>query len=283
MLAYAADQVRVLLEGEAAVRSDAPDAVHRSRVAARRLRSTLRTYSGVFRRGLVPGLRDELRWLGEELGAPRDAEVLRDRLLEEVATLCEQDRELLAPRIEHALTASHDAAHAELVAAMRTKRYRRLQVALGGAVRDSRLRRSAGGPARLLLPAMFERAVDRVASLAEHAATRPSDLTRWHEVRKAAKAARYGAELLKPVFGEGAERSRAEWEAVTEALGAVQDAVVAQRVIGELGLQAVAEGLPRRPFDDLRNRQDLLLLDSLELGRAALSEALVPRSSWPSD
>ena len=83
VLAYAAEQVGVLREGEAAVRSDAPDAVHRSRVAARRLRSTLRTYSAVFRRGPVSGLRDELRWFGEELGAPRDAEVLRDLLRRE--------------------------------------------------------------------------------------------------------------------------------------------------------------------------------------------------------
>ena len=54
----------------------------------------------------------------------------------------------------------------------------------------------------------------------------------------------------------------------------MQDAVVAQRVIGDLAWHAVADGVPRLPFDDLRHAQDGVLRESLARGRAALAIAL---------
>jgi CHAD domain-containing protein len=274
VLAYLAEQIGVLQNREAAVRTDEPDAVHRSRVATRRLRSALRTYAGVFAPGAHRALRSELRWHAEELGAPRDAEVLRERLLAAVAELAPPGREQVADRVAASLTQAHARAHAELVETMATERYERLQLGLESLLSEPRRADVAAGPAEDVLPPMFGRAVARVRKLAAHAAGRPGDLTRWHEVRKAAKAARYGAELLVPVLGERADADRARWEAVTEAFGAVQDAVVAQQVIGDLAWHAVAEGLPRLPFDDLRHAQDRLLRESLARGRQALGTAL---------
>lgn len=274
VLAYLGEQIGVLQEREAAVRVDAPDAVHRSRVATRRLRSALRTYAGVFAPGAVKRLRDELRWHAEELGAPRDAEVLRERLLAAVAELTTPGRDLVAGRIAESLAAAHASAHADLVRTMASERYERLQLDLERLLAAPRLDRMAEEAASAVLLPMFEAAVRRVRKLTAHAGQRPGDLTRWHEVRKAAKAARYGAEVLVPVVGERAEHWRQRWEAVTEALGAVQDAVVAQRVIGDLSWHAVADGLPRMPFDDLRHEQDRLLRESLAQGREALAVAL---------
>ncbi len=274
VLAYLAEQVGVLQNREVAVLADEPDAVHRSRVATRRLRSVLRTYTGVFGTGTTKQLRAELRWHAEELGAPRDAEVLREKLLAALDELPDGDRELVAGRIETALVAAHADAHRNLVASMGTDRYERLQLDLEQLLAAPRLDRMADEPARVVLRPMFDQAVARVRELDAHASARPGDLTRWHEVRKAAKRARYGAELLVPVLGEGAEIRRDRWEAVTEALGAMQDAVVAQRVIGDLAWHAVADGLPRLPFDDLRHAQDRVLRESLDRGRAALAVAL---------
>lgn len=93
-------------------------------------------------------------------------------------------------------------------------------------------------------------------------------------MRKAAKAARYGAEVLLPVQPKQAEVVRGRWERVTEAFGAVQDAVVAQQAIGELSWQAVAAGESRVPYDDLRHHLDSLVRESLARGRAALAVAL---------
>lgn len=274
VLAYVGEQVGVLQELEPAVRVDAPDAVHRSRVATRRLRSALRTFAGVFVPGSLKVLRDELRWHAEELGAPRDAEVLRDRLLASVAELDSAEARLVAERIRTALDDVHRDAHAALAASMVTERYERLQLILEQLLGSPRRDQLAAEPADVVLPPLLDSAVHRVRRLLEHAEARPGDLTRWHEVRKAAKAARYGAELLVPVLGEDAENRRGRWEAVTEALGEVQDAVVAQRVIGDLAWDAAAEGLPRLPFDNLRHEQDRLLREALARGRDALAVAL---------
>ena len=271
VLGYLAEQVGVLQSREAEVRVDGFDAVHRSRVATRRLRSALRTYGGVFR-SRRQELRAELRWHAEELGAPRDAEVLRERLLAAAAEL--SGTEAVSARLASALAEIHTQAHADLVTSMEASRYDDLHFALEALLARPGFAPVAGEPASAVLPPMLARSVRRVRRLADHAHARPNDLTRWHEVRKAAKAARYGAEVLVPVLGDRAEEWRAAWEAVTEALGGVQDAVVAQRVIGELAWQAMADGLPRLPFDDLRHDQDRVLRESLATGRAALSAAL---------
>lgn len=271
LLAYLADQVGVLQTREAAVRVDGVDAVHRSRVATRRLRTALRTYARVLADSPKP-LRAELRWHAEELGGPRDSEVLADHLL--VAAQRFPGAEAVAASLGAALSEAHAAAHAELVASMNTPRYEDLQLALTELLAHPRWSAMAGKPARTVLPPLLERAVERARRLADHAAARPSDMTRWHEVRKAAKAARYGSEVLVPVLGETAVEWRDSWKAVTEALGRVQDAVVAQQLIGELAGQAAAGGADWQPFDDFRHAQDQSLREALAQGRLALAAAL---------
>ena len=66
--------------------------VHQARVATRRLRSDLRTFQPLLDEAWADALRDELRWLGAELGRVRDAEVLRDRLRAAATTLPAPDR-----------------------------------------------------------------------------------------------------------------------------------------------------------------------------------------------
>src|SRR5258708_2331790 len=83
VMAYARAQVRTLLSFDPLVRRDAPDSVHQMRIATRRLRSMLRSFGQVLRRDQIEGgrgpgqgLGGELKWLGDVLGAARDAEVL---------------------------------------------------------------------------------------------------------------------------------------------------------------------------------------------------------------
>ncbi len=63
-------EVAGLITQDPLVRADAPDAVHQMRVGCRRLRALLAAYRGVLDADAVAPLRDELRWLGEELGRP---------------------------------------------------------------------------------------------------------------------------------------------------------------------------------------------------------------------
>src|SRR4029453_1444603 len=57
-----------------------PEAVHRMRVAVRRLRAILRASGSLFDDDRVEGLRRELKWLGIALGEVRDLDVLRAQL-----------------------------------------------------------------------------------------------------------------------------------------------------------------------------------------------------------
>ena len=73
------DAVAKLVANDPVVRiGEDPEGVHQARVATRRLRSHLRTFRELLDPEWTRALRDELGWLGDELGAVRDADVLLD-------------------------------------------------------------------------------------------------------------------------------------------------------------------------------------------------------------
>ncbi|MDO5629825.1 MAG: CHAD domain-containing protein, partial [Mobilicoccus sp.] len=80
VLSYLSQQIGVLQASEQRLRDDEPDAVHKARVATRRLRSTLRSYRALLHRGETDDLRAEVKWLTGVLGGPRDGEVMLERL-----------------------------------------------------------------------------------------------------------------------------------------------------------------------------------------------------------
>ena len=80
LLGYLAEQVEAIVTGDARVRADDDEAVHDMRVGTRRLRSHLATFRPFLDQRRTEPLRDELKWLGQELGRLRDSEVLADRL-----------------------------------------------------------------------------------------------------------------------------------------------------------------------------------------------------------
>lgn len=85
LLTYLSAQIDELRSGEPGARIDSPDAVHRMRVASRRLRSSLATFRPLFRGSKTQSLREELQWLGTVLGPARDVEVMRAHLQESAA------------------------------------------------------------------------------------------------------------------------------------------------------------------------------------------------------
>lgn len=274
MRAYLSVQIGLLQTLEPELLIDSFDAVHRCRVASRRIRCVLRTYSELFRSGSVRALREELRWYAERLGAPRDAEVMVQRLIAAMSALPESVDATITQRVVTELTGTHQKAHQELIAALSSERYLRLQLALERLLADPPLDWRASEPASILLPGMYDNVVARVRQRAERALSRPGDVTRWHETRKTVKAARYSAELLVGATGESAAQAADVWAQVSGALGEVQDAVLADQVIADLSHSAVLDGLSRTPFDELRNHQDGLRREALERGEALLSEAL---------
>lgn len=238
---------------------------HDGRVACRRLRSVLGTYQAAFARGTRGRVRAELRWLGLQLSPARDAEVVVARIEEGVAALG-ADTELARSYRERVV-------HARLVAleaGLDRVRVASLLASLEGVLLPAALSRRASGSPATVLVGSWRQAVEQVRSLVA-AAQASGDEQDWHSVRKAAKAARYAAELLAGGLAEFGQ-VRDAWERVTEALGVMQDAVVTQLELRSPELASLGASpdllaeLSRREADEQR--------EALERGRGALTAAL---------
>lgn len=267
--AHLGEQVDELVLRDPQVRRDTPDAVHKMRVATRRLRSALRTFRPLLDRTRTDPLRDELSWLADVLGAVRDVEVMRARVLAMVEA--EPDELVLGPvarRVESVLGRRYRLAHATALRALDGDRYVRLLDALAALVADPPFDEAARGSADDVLPGLVRRQwkhLDEAMRAAEAASGTAQDEL-LHEARKRAKAARYAAESVAGVFGP-AKRFAAAMEELQEVLGEHQDGVVTREVLRELGAGASRSGENGFTFGRLH---------ALEQSRA---EAAVVR--WP--
>ncbi|MCX5042635.1 CHAD domain-containing protein [Aldersonia sp. NBC_00410] len=223
-----------LTTAEPAVRIDAPDSVHQMRVATRRLRSVLRSYRKVFARNEIDAIRSELRWLGEVLGVARDAEVRAARF---TALLTEQPAELLpgpiATRLVTAQRARYESALADIHAAFDGERYITLRAMLDRLLAEPATGPAAGLPGTAVcvdaLTADYERV--RAFVRTEFAAAPEDRADALHDVRKAAKRLRYGAEAAGSVLGASAEPVAVEARALQVVLGDHRDAIESQIAI----------------------------------------------------
>ena len=241
VLRYIDQQLEQIITGDPLVRIDSSGSVHRMRVATRRLRSALQTFKPVLRTEVTAPLRSELRWLAGELGAARDAEVMRDRML---TAIHEEDRQLhlgpLGNTVDTEMAQAYRTAHDGLLRALDSKRYHRLVVALHGLASNPPLTGKANRRASRVLPRRAARAyagLDALVTTAHHASTSDERDTQLHAARKAAKKARYAGETLSEFFGKPAVRFAAAMENIQEELGEHQDSVVMRARVEELARQ----------------------------------------------
>ncbi len=250
------------------LRRSEPDAAHRMRVAARRMRSALGTFGDLLDPDWTGSVRAELRWLAGVLAGERDREVTLAHLRDALAGLgpgpgADRARVLL----ERRLAADLVAAHAEAVRTLGSDRYQALADGLAARSAALPLGPAAAGPATSTLAPLVRQTYQRLArgtralplaDLAETArvaaqgqppgpltprqlAGLSADLTArridagddepWHRVRILAKRARYAAEAVAPAFGPPATAFAALMTEVTEMIGTHQDASVAAQVI----------------------------------------------------
>jgi CHAD domain-containing protein len=208
-------------------------AVHQMRVGCRRLRSDLRTFAAILDRDWANELRRELAWLAHALGAARDAEVLRSRVLRTAGTdpLIPLDDASVA-RIDADLAARHEDALQALDKAMCEERYHRLLDSLLDAARSPRLGRRAEDAAEVVLPGLvglpwrrFAFGGNGVPGAGQLDPEAPD--TAWHAVRVNGKRARYAVEAVASVLGGEAAALASELAKVQDLLGEHQDAAVA--------------------------------------------------------
>lgn len=238
LIAYLSEQHRVLLAGDLALRRDIDEVIHKTRVAARRLRSTLRTFRVLFDPDSATDLDAELRWFAGLLGEVRDRQVLRARLQRLVDEL--PDELVWGPvraRIDTELRQEQTRHWRRLKAAMAAPRYLALLDSLAAWTSAPPLTRQAGKPVSTLARMVehTERKVYR--RLAE--ANETGDVDLLHRARKAAKRARYAAELAEPVTGgKVARRIARRYQRLQDLLGEHQDIQVSTELLRRLGAKA---------------------------------------------
>jgi CHAD domain-containing protein len=250
--AYLREQAATVVEFDPKVRIDVEDAVHKMRVATRRLRSALATYRRLLDVDVTEPLRGELKWLGGVLGAVRDAEVIRGHLdrgvSEQPATL------LVGPieqRISTSLDAEYEAARRRALHELNSARYLRLLDALDR-LPDAVGGRRAAKPARKVLAKEVGRSHRRMRRRLDAATTGDDiDDQRFHEVRKAAKRVRYAAESTTDIFGSRARKLAKRMEQAQETLGAHQDTVINREVLRCLAADADRNDEPSFTYGQL--------------------------------
>jgi CHAD domain-containing protein len=237
-IAYLLEQRQGLLDGDLELRGGF-DAIHRTRVASRRFRSTLRTYRGMFDADRAAALDAELRWYAGLLGAVRDPDVLREHLRGVIADL--PDHLVLGPvvsRIDEDLIGERAQQHRALLRALNSRRYYALLDAVDRWIADPPFTAAAHGPKKHA--AMWaERAQKTLDRRLRTAANSPDEAELVHRARKAAKRARYAIELASPTLpSKIAKKSIKNARAIQDTLGEFQDSVVAQEALLRMGIRA---------------------------------------------
>ncbi len=209
------------LRREAALvaRRSSPAAVHRTRVAARRLRSLAAVLVGLRERPAAQRYIRDLRALAHELAPVRDADVLRDELLDAASGLKTPmpiAHRHLAVLLEQQRSAARRQLHRHARSVVWSERLERLDQSS----RDlqSQLMRARDG--RLLGRSMLLESAQALARARRHVDGRARTL---HRLRIQAKSCRYVTEVLAKQLGLEADRLAAPARATQQAVGRYLD------------------------------------------------------------
>jgi CHAD domain-containing protein len=218
-----------------------PEELHQFRVAARRLRSDLRTFAPLLDRKWTMWLRDELAWLGGEVGKGRDTDVMTMRLLAQMARLPSEDSRAVDRLLKRLADSAADARQ-HVVDALSSERFIALLDELVAAAREPHFAAGSMGVAEQSAKGLVLDLVDkpwRRLSRAVDALQPDSPDAALHAVRIRSKRARYAVEAVAPLFGRDARRFAKRLADVQSVLGDHQDTTVA-----EAWLRDAAKALP---------------------------------------
>ena len=191
-----------------------PEGPHQLRIALRRTRVALRVFEPVMRRKANAQLVETARALGRIVGELRDADVIIDEIIAPAA------------RDEVCLLAGLNAWRQELRGRVRAKLLacdapRLVAEFARGAATSAWMKRDSGASLAGLLAEAQQSFWDRATPLA----ARLADLSHLelHQLRKAVKALRYGAELGASASVDGAEELVPRLKRIQDALGFAND------------------------------------------------------------
>jgi CHAD domain-containing protein len=241
---YVVDQLTVIIEAPDKLRAHEP-VVHPTRVAVRRLRSTIRVFADLFDEPSAARLEEELVWWAGLLGVVRDLDILERRLEDAIAAL---PSELvvgpIASALQREIGARRKAGWTDIEAALDSDRFHALLGTLHGWRADIPFTPAADRPAKAVkryVKRVDKKVMKRLANAGKaYAAGDPAAATIAHGARKAGKRHRYAAELAEPLWGKKASKIVAHRKDLQDVLGNHQDAVVAAAFLREFGIQVGA-------------------------------------------
>lgn len=225
-----------------------PEHVHQMRVGLRRLRSLLKLYRHLA--PLPPELDAEIGWLGGELGAARDWEVLAGDTL---AGIMENDAlsgEPALPPLRQSALEIAGANRSRAAEAVHSVRHARLMLGLTAWIHGARWRREALPEQKAALAAPIkpfarqalkagQRRLEKRGRHLEEAS--PEER---HRLRIAAKRMRYATEFMAALFPARRVRPYVKaLSALQDALGWLNDVAVAQHLLRDLARRQPAQAL----------------------------------------
>jgi CHAD domain-containing protein len=237
---YVAAQHHQMLLGDIALRRGDESVVHKTRVATRRLRSTLRVFDRLFDEDRSATLDEELRWYAGVLGAVRDHQVLQARLR---GMISEVDPTLLLgpvrTRVNRELRREWLRGWKALQSALTSERYLALLAEIDDWVASPPLTAAADrGVTSLKAP--VRQAQRKVIKRLRMART-SGDMSQLHSARKAAKRARYATEATASVLGAKLARIQIKhYKDLQDVLGEHQDSLVSAALLRRIGAKAGA-------------------------------------------
>ncbi|MHA4870104.1 CYTH and CHAD domain-containing protein [Duganella sp. PWIR1] len=208
----------------AVVEGQDPETLHQMRVGVRRLRSALKLFDAVA--PCPPALLEDVNWLGAELGAARDWDVMLSSTLARIDT---PQLELQALALETAQAKRREAAQALL-----SPRYTHLMLTMGSWMLQAAalLNGSAAQFSRQSMQQLHKSLMKRANRM------QPDDPASAHRTRIAAKRARYALEFFHSLYRDkGTHTYLKALAAVQEELGQRNDLAVAGTLLQELAQQ----------------------------------------------
>ena len=175
-----------------------PEYIHQMRVALRRLRSAMRTFSPLLPQAELEALTPRLRELGRTLGETRDWDVLAHDIVGPVRAAFPGDTRVAS--LEAAILAFRDQSRQLTASMLASPQYGRLMLDLLAFLHDPALGNASDGdvPLREFANERLKRLQRRAVKRAEQA--RDHDAAKLHLLRIAIKRWRYALEFLAPLY-----------------------------------------------------------------------------------
>ena len=214
-------QLRTVLANDPGTRLGRdPESLHDMRVAVRRSRALLRAGEPLYAND-VGGLAEELRWVGEKLGAVRDLDVLLEHLRAETEDLDPADR-TASRALLRTLERRRTSARTSLLKALGGDRYFALLDRFAAEVHAL-----TPSGVDVTLDELAKRELKKLRKAVRATGAEPAD-DELHALRKRGKRVRYAYELA----GKDAVVKRGK--ALQDVLGEHQDSVVAETTLRDL-------------------------------------------------